>query len=93
MTEKISVNSNSSTNSDKDKASTNVRFANDISSKIGNNKLEGQALEEAKKRVKDRLDMSQSMTADIKDGIAKTKESGYRHISHSPNLNKSGRIE
>ena len=56
-------------------------------------KLEENNLERAKARVKSHLEKNKAMTADIKEGMAKTKESGYKHISRTPSLNKEGREE
>ena len=41
--------------------------------------------------IRNRLAKSKEMTSDIRDGMAKTKESGYKHISRTPSLNKGGR--
>ncbi len=56
-------------------------------------KFEGTRLERAKARVKSHIEQNKAMTADIKEGMAKTKESGYKHISRTPSLNKGGREE
>ena len=50
-------------------------------------------LERAKIRVKSHIEQNKAMTGDIKEGIAKTQESGYKHISRTPSLNKGGREE
>ena len=42
----------------------------------------------AKNRVKQSLEKNKEITPEIKDGIAKTKESGYKHISRTPAANK-----
>lgn len=81
LTEETPLNGKNSTSLSKDKVSANARSVNDISSKIGDNKLEGHTLEEAKKRLRDRLVMNQSMTADINSGIAMTEKSGYGYVS------------
>ena len=47
----------------------------------------------SKNRVRQNLEKNKSMTADIKEGMTKTKESGYKHISRTPSLNKGGREE
>ena len=50
----------------------------------------------AKNRVRQNLEQNKAMTADIKEGMAKTKESGYKHISRTsaPNTSpKGGREE
>ena len=50
------------------------------------------ALFAAKNRVRQNLEQNKAMTADIKEGMAKTKESGYKHISRTsaPNTSKRG---
>ena len=47
----------------------------------------------AKIRMMKHLALKKGLTADIKEGMAKTKESGYKHISRTPSLNKGGREE
>jgi hypothetical protein len=46
---------------------------------------------DAKNRVRQSLEKSKTMTADIKEGMVKTKESGYKHISRTPTPKKGGR--
>ena len=57
---------------------------------------EQEKLERAKIKVKGHIEQNKAMTADIKEGMAKTKKSGYRHISRTsaPNTSpKGGREE
>lgn len=41
--------------------------------------------------IRNRLAKNKELTSEIRDGMAKTKESGYKHISRTPSLNKGGR--
>ena len=46
---------------------------------------------DSKNRVRQSIEQNKAMTADIKEGMAKTKESGYKHISRTPAPKKGGR--
>ena len=41
--------------------------------------------------IRNRLAKNKELTSEIRDGMAKTEESGYKHISRTPSLNKGGR--
>ena len=83
---------------DKEKFSN---FLKTVTKQVLKNKKKGMSSKEsldaaltlidAKKRVRQNIKQNQAMTNDIKSGIAKTKESGYKHISRPPSLNKGGR--
>ncbi len=44
-----------------------------------------------KDEIRKRITENEKMTSDIREGMAKTKESGYKHISRTPSLNKGVR--
>lgn len=66
---------------------------NDRSISIGHQMQQKIDISIAKNRVRKNLELNKAMTADIKEGMVKTKESGYKHISRTPSLNKGGREE
>lgn len=71
-----------------------LEFARSIAKTSQKEKIKEQPQEtyyNAKERLIKHIAETKAMTADIEEGMTKTKESGYKHISRTPTPNKGGR--